>query len=88
MVCSRASLGRAGVRNEIEETFGRGGRDGGATYLLPVALDEYVFEEWGRTEPELAERVLQRVVADFRLADGDAARFDEALGWLVEALGI
>src|SRR5438046_7306697 len=35
LVCSRTSLDRPGVLHEIEETFAREARDGGATYLLP-----------------------------------------------------
>lgn len=43
LICSRRSLDRAGVINEIQETFDREARDGGATYLMPITLDNYVF---------------------------------------------
>ncbi len=82
LVCSRASLDRPGVLNEIQETLDREARDGGATYLIPVMLDDYLLEEWSEKQPVLAERVKSRVAADFR----DPARFDAALDRLLAAL--
>ena len=46
LVCSEDSLDRPGVLHEIQETFDREAKDGGATYLLPVTLDDYVFAGW------------------------------------------
>lgn len=82
LVCSRASLDRPGVLNEIQETLDREARDGGASYLIPVRLDDYLFEEWGETQPDLAMKVRSRVAADFR----DPANFDAALDRLLDAL--
>ena len=86
LVCSRNSLDRPGVLNEIQETFDREARDGGATYLLPITLDDYVFAEWRTTQPELAERVGRRVVGDFRGTARSKKRFDVALERLLDAL--
>jgi uncharacterized protein YjbI with pentapeptide repeats len=83
LVCSRASLDRPGVRNEVQETFDREARDGGATYLLPIMLDDYVLSGWN--DP-LAERVRDRVVGDFREATGDPVAFDRAMSRLLGAL--
>lgn len=83
LVCSRDSLDRPGVRNEIQETFDREARDGGATYLLPIMLDDYVLSGW---DDPLAQRVRDRVVGDFRGADGDEAVFGKALDRLLAAL--
>lgn len=82
LVCSRASLDRPGVLNEVQETFDREARDGGATYLLPIMLDDYVLTEWRETQSTLAERVSRRVVGDFR----DDKEFDRALSRLLAAL--
>src|ERR1019366_5985809 len=41
LVCPRDSLDRPGVINEIQETLDREARDGGATYLLPIMIDDY-----------------------------------------------
>jgi hypothetical protein len=86
LVCSRNSLDRPGVLNEIQETFDREARDGGATYFLPVTLDDYVFTGWRTTQPVLAERVGRRVVGDFRRAAHSRKEFVEALGRLLDAL--
>jgi uncharacterized protein YjbI with pentapeptide repeats len=86
LVCSRNSLDRPGVLNEIQETFDREARDGAATYLLPVTLDDYVFTGWRTTHPELAERVGRRVVGDFRGTARNKTKFNSALGRLLDAL--
>lgn len=68
LLCSEASLNRPGVRNEIQETLDREARNGGAAYLLPIALDGYLFDDggWESVEPELTRRVRARIVGDFR----------------------
>ena len=83
LVCSRDSLDRPGVRNEIQETFDREARDGGATYLLPIMLDDYVLTGW---QDPLAPRVRDRVVGDFRGAMDDDQIFDRAMRRLLAAL--
>jgi hypothetical protein len=45
LLCSRHSLNQKGVLNEIQETLAREARDGGASYLLPIMLDDYVLKE-------------------------------------------
>jgi uncharacterized protein YjbI with pentapeptide repeats len=86
LVCSRASLERVGVINEIQETLDREARDGGATYLLPITLDDHVFEDWAHSQPVLADRVKGRVVADFRGARRSSVKFESALGRVIDAL--
>jgi uncharacterized protein YjbI with pentapeptide repeats len=86
LVCSESSLNRPGVLHEVRETLDREARDGGATYLLPVTLDDYVFTSWPADEPHLAERVARRVVGDFREASHDEAAFNRALRRLLDAL--
>lgn len=86
LICSRKSLDRAGVINEIHETFDREAHDGGATYLLPITLDNYVFQGWSASQPALAERVRRRVVADFRGARRDKTKFEAGLNRVVDAL--
>lgn len=86
LVCSRASLRRPGVLHEIRETLDREARDGGASYLLPIMLDDYVVKEWQRVEPELAEQLRRRVVGDFRKARRGGAAYEAALLRLLDAL--
>ncbi|MFJ6685775.1 toll/interleukin-1 receptor domain-containing protein [Streptomyces werraensis] len=86
LVCSKASLNRPGVLHEIQETFDRESRDGGATYLLPIMLDDYVLTDWKQHHPVLAERLSRRVVGDFREALKSSDAFDVAVARLLDAL--
>jgi hypothetical protein len=86
LICSKASLDRPGVLNEIQETLAREARDGGAEYLIPIRLDDYVFKGWNPPDPGAAQAIRDRVVADFEGADTDPAIFDRALQRLLTAL--
>src|SRR5579864_2379265 len=86
LICSKDSLDRPGVLNEIQETLDREARDGGATYLLPVMLDDYVLTGWHAAQPELAERIGRRIIGDFSKAKRSKANFDTALERVIDAL--
>jgi uncharacterized protein YjbI with pentapeptide repeats len=85
LVCSEASLRRPGVLNELEETLARESRDGGRTYLLPVRLDDYVIDGWNPADPDVAQTLRDRVIADFREHE-DPHKFDAQVAKLVAAL--
>jgi uncharacterized protein YjbI with pentapeptide repeats len=86
LVCSKASLDRPGVVNEITEALQREARDGGKEYLIPITLDDHVFDDWKPHDPGVAQAIRDRVVADFRGADADKARFDAGVLKLIAAL--
>ncbi len=86
LVCSQQSLDRVGVVNEIQETLDREAKHGGATYLLPIMLDDYVLKAWSKSQPALSERISRRVIADFRGAKRNRAKFDAAVGRVLDAL--
>jgi hypothetical protein len=86
LVCSKASLDRNGVLNEIEETLQREARDGGASYLIPVRLDGYIFSGWNPPHKDVAQALKDRVVADFEGADRDPAKFHHGISRLLAAL--
>lgn len=88
LICSRDSLDREGVVNEIQETLDREARDGGATYLLPITLDDYVTTGWKDSHPEFAERVSRRIIGDFRGAGRSQREFDRAVSRLIDALKV
>jgi hypothetical protein len=88
LICSKKSLNRAGVLNEIQQTLDREARDGGASYLLPVMVDDYVLTGWRKAQPSLAERVAQRIIADFRKSKGNKLRFSAAVDRVIDALKI
>lgn len=82
LICSRDSLARPGVANELDEVLRREAREGGSSVLVPVALDDYVFSEWTPVEEALARAVRDRVIGDFR----GATESDSVLSLQVERL--
>ena len=86
LICSKNSLTRTGVLNEIEETLQREARDGGASYLIPITLDSFVFNAWVPSRHDLAQSVRDRVVADFTRANINPSVFDNSLRKLLAAL--
>jgi uncharacterized protein YjbI with pentapeptide repeats len=86
LICSKNSLDRKGVLNELEEILAREARDGGASYLIPIRLDSYVFTGWKPPNADIAQAVRDRVVADFEGADKDDAKFQAGLQKLIRAL--
>ncbi|WP_438026351.1 toll/interleukin-1 receptor domain-containing protein [Sorangium sp. So ce233] len=86
LICSRHSLDRKGVLNELDEILAREARDGGASYLIPIRLDDYVFTGWKPKNADVAQAVCDRVVADFEGADEDEAKFQAGLQKLIRAL--
>ncbi len=65
LICSERSLNRTGLQYELEKTIEREARDGGESYLIPVSLDDYLFNRWKPRREHLREEVVSRVVADF-----------------------
>lgn len=86
LICSKDSLKRPGVTHEIRETLDREARDGGTTYLLPITLDNYVFEEFREQHSDLAERLSRRIIGDFRGAKNSRVVFQKAMRRIVNAL--
>lgn len=86
LICSKDSLGRPGVQNEIEQVLAREARSGGEAFLIPIRIDDFVFSGWTPSRPALKQEVCDRVVADFRGADTDPAKFDAGMMRLITAL--
>ncbi|THI87154.1 MAG: toll/interleukin-1 receptor domain-containing protein [Nitrospira sp. CG24A] len=72
LICSRSSLVRPGVLNELEQVLSREAREGGAELLMPVLLDDFALAEWVPERADLARQVCDRVAADFRNASIDS----------------
>lgn len=86
LVCTKNSLDRPGVVNELEETLQREAREGGESILIPITLDDYVFSDWAPNHPDLAQSVRDRVVADFRGTVSNKSKFKKAVERLIEGL--
>lgn len=63
LVCSKDSLSRNGVLNEIERALEREAREGGSEILIPITLDEFVYSNWARERTDIAEQIRSRVIA-------------------------
>ncbi|HWA78465.1 MAG TPA: toll/interleukin-1 receptor domain-containing protein [Polyangiaceae bacterium] len=87
LICSRASLARPGLLNELEETLAREARDSGNAYLIPVRLDDYVIDGWSPDRSDLALAVRDRVIADFRNHE-DTDAFKAEVAKLIVALRV
>ncbi|MEI9948663.1 MAG: toll/interleukin-1 receptor domain-containing protein [Pseudomonadota bacterium] len=85
LVCSESSLQRRGLLNELEETLARESRDGGRAYLLPIRLDDYVINGWKPADPDVAQAVRDRVIADFR-EHGNPGQFEAEVSKLIAVL--
>lgn len=86
LICSKASLDRSGVKNEIERVLEREAREGGSSLLIPVTLDSHVFSDWAPDRPDLASQLRTRVIADFRQATSSMADFHVQCAKLLKAL--
>jgi hypothetical protein len=86
LVCSRDSLDRKGLLNELEETLRREARDGGNAYLIPVRLDDYVLTWRPQGREDIAQTVRDRVIADFRGWSTSASVFPREISKLIRAL--
>lgn len=86
LVCSRASLDRPGVLNELERVLERESREGGSSRLLPITLDKYVFSDWAPSRPDLAQQLRDRVICDFNEAAREGWTFHEKIDLLVKAI--
>lgn len=82
LICSKNSLSRRGVLNEVEETLAREARDGGASYLIPILLDDWLFDSANSIEPSIEQAIRDRVASDFR----DPTKFNSSLAKLIGAL--
>lgn len=85
-ICSKDSLNRPGVINELEETLQREAREGGKQILIPIALDSYVFKKWKPYIPGLKQTILDRVVGNFQKAKSDKENYLIACKKLIDIL--
>jgi hypothetical protein len=86
VICSKESLVRPGVLNELKETLQREAREGGKDILIPIRLDNYVLAGWEPHDPGLAQAVRDRVVLDFTGTTDDKLKYNTALSRLISVL--
>ncbi len=87
LICSKNSLTRNGVLNEIEESLRREGKQAGQMLLIPITLDNFIYgDKWQPPDPGMRSAILARIVADFRGLKKDPAKFDVEIRKLVNVL--
>jgi hypothetical protein len=86
LVCSRSSLSRPGVLNELERVLEKEAKHGGADLLIPVTIDGHVFSEWQPPRSDVAEQVRSRVIATIPDPANDRSTFDAAMTKVLSAL--
>jgi transcriptional regulator with XRE-family HTH domain len=86
LLCSKSSLHRPGVLNEIEQILQREASEGGEELLIPLVLDDFLFVGWQPSRIDLRAQVTSRVVSDFRGALEAGPAFDARLNHLLRAI--
>jgi uncharacterized SAM-dependent methyltransferase len=86
LICSKRSLERLAVRNEIDLVLARESREGGSRRLLPITIDDYVFDTWSPEDAHLKTALLDRYICDFTDGDADDVKFRCAFEQLLKAL--
>lgn len=87
IVCSESSLSRPDIRNELNKVRDQEAKGGESSCLIPIAIDGYVFsEEFKSCDPDFADFISPRVVADFRNVYENDSNFRSAIVALEEAL--
>jgi len=82
LICSQRSLDRPGLQYELEKTIEREAKDGGKTYLIPLTLDDYLYNGWKPKIVHLRSEIINRVIADFRETENYNIQFQRLLNAL------
>jgi len=86
LICSESSLQRPGVLNELERVLEREAKEGGSEILIPIAIDDYVFQDWAPARSDIAEQVRSRVICVFPKVATETEPFEIAAAKLLKAL--
>ena len=65
LICSKSSLNRNGVLNEIERVLEREAKEGGSAILIPITIDDFVFDKWNPDRSDIAKQIKTRVITSF-----------------------
>jgi len=85
LICSRASLERSGVLNELERVLEREAREGGAEIIIPISIDDYVFKDWAPARSDIANQIRSRVITTVPTTIG-SPEFNDSLQKVLAAL--
>jgi len=83
LICSKNSLSRVGVLNEIERVLEREAKEGGGDILLPVTIYEFVFSNWAPEKIDISDQIRSRVITPVDMTD---ANIDSTIDKIVDVL--
>lgn len=86
LLCSKHSLVRPGVLNEIERVLEKEARMGGSDVLIPLTIDDFVFQDWQPVRKDIAEQVRSRVIARLPDFTAEPAEFRKTIANVKKAL--
>jgi len=86
LLCSERSLPAASVASELDEMLAREFEDGASERIIPVLLDDFLFNRWTPRQPDIRQTILDRVPLDMKGADRDSVKFEKAFRRLLGAL--
>lgn len=86
LICSKDSLVRPGVLNEMEQVLVREGSEGGSDIFIPVNIDSYIYDGWTPEKEDVAQQIRARVVLSFQGATTAGSEFDARYARLLSAL--
>lgn len=62
LICSENSIERYGVLNEIERMLEKEASLGGREIIIPITLDDYIFDKWNPERADIKKQLLSRVI--------------------------
>lgn len=86
LVCSERSLSRSGILNELENTLSKEGRLGGEEILIPISIDDFVYDKWSPNNPNIARAIKDRSICSFEHVPLDEIASSESFRKLLKAL--
>jgi hypothetical protein len=86
LICSKNSLTRPGVLNEIERVLEREAREGGGDILIPITLDDFVYSDWCPQRHDIATQIRSRVIT--KISNDSEPKFDVDIERVITALRI
>jgi hypothetical protein len=84
LICSKSSLTRNGVLNEIERILEREAKEGGSEILIPITLDEFIYNDWAPKNEDISDQLKSRVIT--KLDIDNQEKYNVALDKVINSL--
>ncbi|OCH98060.1 hypothetical protein A8135_12925 [Legionella jamestowniensis] len=85
LICSKNSLTRAGVLNEIERILEREADEGGSNILIPISIDDYIYT-WESPKRDIANQIRSRVIISLDPCDFSSNKNQIEMSKILNAL--